>query len=305
MKSNIETITIKDQNTIKKLNTNTVKITVPDDNDIAYVKNKSTVEFTKKNNDDDGYYLHNGYKIKCNYIKPVVASFEKVSRERFFNDMCENEYFASILRCVVDKFNSESEENTIKNIDPEEFLNMYLSIDNVEYVEGNINIPDNIVECMEKVLHYLYDNLKKPVRATVGSAGYDFFNPFGVDIKIMPDNYVVIPTGIRVLIAEGWHLQMHIRSGLSFKNRIRLVNGTGIIDEDYSQSDNEGHMFMKLENMNSISVDTFSSLFSNKSKEIIIKKDTAYCQGILLPYGLAEEDEVTAHRNGGFGSTTK
>lgn len=44
---------------------------------------------------------------------------------------------------------------------------------------------------------------------------------------------------------------------------------------------------------------------SRDGKTVTVKAGEAYMQGILLPFGYAEEETVTAERDGGFGSTTK
>ena len=36
---------------------------------------------------------------------------------------------------------------------------------------------------------------------------------------------------------------------------------------------------------------------------VTLARGERFCQGIFLPYGLAEEADVTAARDGGFGST--
>ena len=41
------------------------------------------------------------------------------------------------------------------------------------------------------------------------------------------------------------------------------------------------------------------------SKPIELKEGTAFCQGIFSEYGITVDDEATAVRNGGFGSTSK
>ena len=45
---------------------------------------------------------------------------------------------------------------------------------------------------------------------------------------------------------DGWVLMMFPRSGLGFKYRLQLNNTVGIIDSDYYDSDNEGHIFIKI-----------------------------------------------------------
>lgn len=137
----------------------------------------------------------------------------------------------------------------------------------------------------------VYDNIKLPVRATSGSAGYDFFAPF--DIKLEAGETAKIPTGIRVKIAEGWLLSLYPRSGLGFKFRLQLDNTVGIIDSDYYFSDNEGHIFAKITND------------SREGKTLTINAGSGFMQGIFTEYGITEDDNADGIRNGGFGSTSK
>lgn len=136
-----------------------------------------------------------------------------------------------------------------------------------------------------------YDNIKLPRRATTGSAGYDFYAP--EDIEIAPGDSIKIPTGIRVKIEEGWVLKIYPRSGLGFKYRLQLANTVGILDSDYYYSDNEGHIFIKITND------------SREGKVVSIKEGEAFAQGIFVEYGITVDDDTTAIRNGGFGSTSK
>lgn len=136
----------------------------------------------------------------------------------------------------------------------------------------------------------VYHSIKLPKRATVGSAGYDFFAP--IDITLLPNQTIKIPTGIRAKIDEEWVLKLYPRSGLGFKFRLQLNNTVGIIDSDYYYSDNEGHIFCKLTN------DT------NEDKTVTIKAGEGMFQGIFIEYGITVDDDATDIRNGGFGSTS-
>ena len=136
-----------------------------------------------------------------------------------------------------------------------------------------------------------YDNIKLPKRATIGSAGYDFFAPFGFKLEV--GETIKIPTGIRVLLDDDKFLAIYPRSGLGFKYRVQLDNTVGIIDSDYSQSDNEGHIFIKLTND------------GKANKSININSGDAIAQGIIQQYFITEDDAATGRRNGGFGSTDK
>lgn len=143
----------------------------------------------------------------------------------------------------------------------------------------------------EDVDHNVYENLLLPVRATTGSAGYDFFSP--LRFTLAPGETIKIPTGIRAEIAEGWVLMVFPRSGLGFKYRLQMNNTVGIIDSDYYASDNEGHIFIKLTND------------SKEGKNVTVEAGQGFAQGLFLPFGITEDDAVSAVRNGGFGSTTR
>lgn len=137
----------------------------------------------------------------------------------------------------------------------------------------------------------IYQQIRLPQRATKGSAGYDFFMP--ISMCVNPKEIIKIPTGIRVEIAHGWVLQLYPRSSLGFKYRFQLNNTVGIIDSDYFYSDNEGHIFSKMMND---SVD---------EQVLELVQGAGFMQGIFLPFGICEDDDVQTVRNGGFGSTNK
>ena len=158
----------------------------------------------------------------------------------------------------------------------------------VSYEQFYESCKENFIESEIKKM---YEDIKLPVRATAGSAGYDIFAPFG--FSLAPSETIKIPTGIRCEIDEGWVLKIYPRSGLGFKFRLQLNNTVGIIDSDYFYSDNEGDIFIKITND------------SNENKTVEVKKGTGFAQGIFVEYGITVDDNATGIRNGGFGSTTK
>ncbi len=143
----------------------------------------------------------------------------------------------------------------------------------------------------------IYDNIKLPQRATSGSAGYDFYAPF--DISIDHADACIIPTGIRCRINYGWFLDINPRSGHGFKHGIHLANTRGIIDSDYYNADNEGHILVKLVNDSVVGIISELETFS-------VETGKAFCQGIFTVYGVTVDDLPSSeHRTGGFGSTSK
>ena len=140
-----------------------------------------------------------------------------------------------------------------------------------------------------KLLNYEVnlDDVVIPVRATKGSAGYDFYSPIEVNLK--PGETFKIPTGIRCQIDDGYVLKIYPRSSLGFKYQMALLNTVGIIDADYYNADNEGHIIVGIVNRG--------------DKDLLIKKGDRFVQGIFEKYFLAQEEENNNERHGGFGST--
>lgn len=126
-----------------------------------------------------------------------------------------------------------------------------------------------------------------PRRSTAGSAGYDFVSPF--TITIPAGEYRMIPTGIRARMDEGWVLLIFPRSSLGIRQSLRLSNTTGVIDSDYYNAENEGHIMVPIHN--------------GSTQPVTITRGERFCQGIFLPYGIADEAAPIMERTGGFGST--
>lgn len=143
----------------------------------------------------------------------------------------------------------------------------------------------------KELVKYVYDRIKLPKRATSMSAAYDFYAPETTPLKVGKAKN--IPTGISAVFPAGWALLLLPRSGHGFKYGMSLANSLGLVDADYSQSDNEGHIHVKLLNDSCI------------AQDMEIPAGEAMCQGIFVPYGLTLDDMVTEKRNGGFGSTSK
>lgn len=162
----------------------------------------------------------------------------------------------------------------------------------VSYKQFKADMIDTYGFLPEEEIQKIYDNIKLPQRATKGSAGYDFFSPLAYEMRT--NISTKIPTGIRVRIDEGWVLQMYPRSSFGFKYRMQIDNTTPIIDQDYYNAKNEGHIFIK------ISCDAH-----DKDTILKINDGEAFVQGIFVPYGVTEDDNTDGIRIGGIGSTSK
>ena len=135
----------------------------------------------------------------------------------------------------------------------------------------------------------LYNGYCLPKRGTKNSAGYDFFALY--DYTLKPGEIMKIPTGIKVNMNEDEVLFLIDRSSMGFKYNVRMCNQVGVIDSDYyNNSDNEGHIWIKIQN--------------EGEKEYSVKKGDAMIQGIFIKYLTVDnEDKINNERIGGIGST--
>ena len=135
-----------------------------------------------------------------------------------------------------------------------------------------------------------------PKRQTRGSCGYDFYAP--EDIVLTPGEWTTIDTGVRFdgkesvialiqyptyLFQAGWFMLIVPRSGFGNKFGFRLRNTVGVIDMDYR--------------------DTIKATMT-VDIPLTIKKGERFMQGIVMPFGVFEDEEIPqSERNGGHGST--
>ena len=137
----------------------------------------------------------------------------------------------------------------------------------------------------------LYDSFLMPERSTKNSAGYDFHAI--TDFSILPGEAKLIPLGIKVCMNPDEVLFLIVRSSQGFKYNVRMCNQVGVIDSDYyNNSNNEGHMFIKLVN--------------EGKEEYKVNKNDKIVQGIFTKYLTVDNEETVENiRTSGFGSTNK
>jgi len=119
--------------------------------------------------------------------------------------------------------------------------------------------------------------------------GYDFYNP--VRIEIEPHTLKLIKTGIKAQFPSDMALKLYNRSSNPKKKGVFLANGVGIVDSDYyGNPDNDGEIgFM------------FYNFTDNTT---VFEAGDKLGQGIFEKYyTVTNEDEITAERKSGWGST--
>ena len=154
-------------------------------------------------------------------------------------------------------------------------------------------------------------DVKTPERGTEKSAGIDFFVPNDFNTIILgPGRDLLIPSGIKAAVPEGFMLMAAEKSGVVTSKNATIVAGrtpkptaydsiiilgAKIVDEDY-----QGEIHIHLINVG--------------DAPVIIKPGTKIAQFILVPVSydnievVPEEQlfsKITKRGDGGFGSTDK
>lgn len=170
------------------------------------------------------------------------------------------------------KVTAENEEKVMTNPEPAEEV---AQVPAMNFFEKVTNAPSGA---------------KLPARATVGSAGYDFFSPASITIR--PNDVSVIRTGVKAHVYSGNFLMIVPRSSMGIKNHVILANSVGIIDSDYyNNPDNEGEICI--------------ALYNYGNSTCYITAGDKIAQGIFVPYLTVDNDTTSAERVGGVGSTGK
>ena len=137
-------------------------------------------------------------------------------------------------------------------------------------------------------------DLPLPSYATPGAAGADVRanlmpadRAAGVTLHAM--QRLVVPTGIRVEIPEGYEMQIRPRSGLAVKHGITLPNTPGTIDSDY-----RGPLGVALVNLSDV---PYTVQHGDRIAQMIV------APVVQASFALVEVLSETARGEGGFGST--
>ncbi len=133
-----------------------------------------------------------------------------------------------------------------------------------------------------------------PVRKTEYSAGYDFEAAEDCVVPAFKPGIAptLIKTGIKAYMQSDEMLCLYNRSSNPKKKGLILANSVGIVDKDYYENpNNDGHIMFAFYNI--------------KDTDVEIKKGDCIGQGIFEKYYVADSDNASGKREGGFGSTNK
>jgi dUTP pyrophosphatase len=155
------------------------------------------------------------------------------------------------------------------------------------------------------------ENAKIPRYAHVTDAGVDFYSTD--EYVIAPGETVLIPTGLKMAIPEGYALLIQPRSGLSRKTKLRICNTPGLIDRGYR--DEIGVLIENTEPKIKNIIGDYDSFGNYKidgveyGQDYVIEKGMRFAQGrfVKVPTAIFKETNdvrsIGEDRGGGFGSS--
>ena len=89
-----------------------------------------------------------------------------------------------------------------------------------------------MIELYFKKLSHARD-LPLPSYESAAAAGMDIRAALDDPIELEPGKRMLVPTGLKMAIPEGYEAQIRPRSGLAWRNGITMLNTPGTIDADY------------------------------------------------------------------------
>lgn len=128
-----------------------------------------------------------------------------------------------------------------------------------------------------------------PAYETPSSAGMDVRACTTEPIVVKPLQRVLVPTGLRVQLPQGYEMQIRPRSGLALRHGITLANSPGTVDADY-----RGEIGVIVINLS--------------DQPFVINDGDRICQMVITQYSHVHWEEVerideTERGDGGFGHT--
>ena len=133
-----------------------------------------------------------------------------------------------------------------------------------------------------------------PERKTRCSAAYDIEAAEDVVVPSFKKGMkpTLVATGLKAYMQDDEVLYLYAKSSGFPKKGIVLSNCVGVIDGDYYENEtNDGHIMFSIINL--------------KDEDLHIKKGDSIVQAMFSKYLVADDDNATGVRKGGFGSTSE
>lgn len=128
-----------------------------------------------------------------------------------------------------------------------------------------------------------------PKRGTEYAAAYDLYSANSEPVTLINGKVTLIPTGIKVELPVGYHMDILPRSGFANKQMIVIPNSPGLIDPDF-----RGEILV--------------GLFNQSGSDYVLERGTRIAQckiqeTIEIEWVKVDKLSDTVRGEGGFGST--
>lgn len=164
------------------------------------------------------------------------------------------------------------------------------------------------------LIELLNEDVKMPQYANIGDSGMDVYSQD--EYTILPGETKLIPLGFKMVIPQGYEVQVRPRSGNSLKTKMRVANAPGTVDASY-----RGELGVIVENIEN-PIKDISYHFDDDEKVVIdsilhgaaltITKGMKIAQLVLVKVEEANlvktssiSDYESTRGEGSFGSTDK
>lgn len=148
------------------------------------------------------------------------------------------------------------------------------------------------------------EDARLPEYANTYDSGMDVYA--NEEILVKPLETVLVKTGLKFAIPEGYEIQVRPRSGISLNTPLRIPNSPGTIDAGYR--DELGIIVHNISTNDSGDIYTIRDKGNKQGRYKILKGDKI-CQIVLAEVPRIEFEKVESvkdigtDRNGGFGSS--
>lgn len=228
---------------------------------------------------------HTFNAIKEDFKDSLIQSFDLEQLTKDINSIKGLNYqIEDFKQGIIDGY--DAFKNVFEEIDhelPQERVDFFLGI--LKALRDNVlSLPKRRI--VQVIIEKEKDAIT-PQYAHDTDAGADVFSNETVEIPAF--STVIVKTGIKVGIPNGWEIQIRPRSGMSAKTPIRIANAPGTIDAGY-----RGEVGIICHNT------------SNKTFKI--NKGDRIAQMVIMPVPMIKFEEgkvsdLSGNRGGGFGST--
>ena len=248
-------------------------------------------------------------------FEQLKPSFLQLFKETINEEESKKEILAMIVSENYTSARLELEYTTaMEALDTIDFLSQSKIDFLKEYLTITINKISEYMGLANTSVHIpceLSEGISLPTYAHDTDAGMDIYSP--QEYTIGPGETIIIPTGIKVAIPEGYALLIQPRSGQSVKTKLRVANTPGLIDSGYRDEigvivenieppfkdidyefDDNGEIHIK-------------SILHGEAYTIAEGQRFAQMRLVQVPKAVFTEvasvGEIGEDRNGGFGST--